>query len=229
MDPVASGTPPFAVLWDMDGVIVDSGPYHFRAWQEAFDREGVAFDHEDFRRTFGQRNDAIIADVIGPDLADEWVDEIAQAKEECYRALIAEEGIEPLPGAMAWIRRLHDWGIPQAVVSSAPMENITTILEVLEAEDMFQTLVSGEQVDQGKPDPASFLLASERLDVPPSRCVVVEDAPAGVEAARRAGMPCLALTTTHPADKLSLADQVADSLANLPPDTFARLATQAGR
>ncbi len=215
--------PPFAVLWDMDGVLVDSAPYHYRAWKDTFAEEGLALDEATFRRTFGQRNDAIIADVLGPDLSPERVAAIGAAKERRYRALIAREGLTPLPGALEWLHLLHRQGIPQAVVSSAPRENIEAVLKALGASGLFQALVSGEEVERGKPDPASFLLAAQRLGMPPKRCVVVEDAPAGIEAAHRAGMVCLAVATTHPHKRLAAADRVVESLADLPEDAFSRL------
>jgi len=189
--------------------------------------EGVPFDEHTFRRTFGQRNDTIIADVMGPKVAKQRIAAIAAAKERRYRTLIAQEGIEALPGALEWIRRLHAREIPQAVVSSAPPENIHTILEALAAGAFFQKLVSGEEVRRGKPDPESFLLAAQRLGVPPARCVVVEDAPAGLEAARRAGMAGIGLTTTHPAEELAAVGagsamplRIFDSLAGLPEGVF---------
>lgn len=216
-------TSPFAVLWDMDGVLVDSAPYHYRAWKDTFAEEGLSLDEATFRRTFGQRNDAIIADVLGPDLSPERVAAIGAAKERRYRVLIAREGLTPLPGALEWLHRLHRQGIPQAVVSSAPRQNIEAVLKALGASGLFQALISGEEVERGKPDPASFLLAAQQLGMPPERCVVVEDAPAGIEAAHRAGMVCLAVATTHPHEHLAAADRVVESLAGLPEDTFLRL------
>lgn len=208
-----------AVLWDMDGVLVDSAPYHFRAWRETLAVEGVELDETSFRRTFGQRNDAIVADLLGPGVSPERVRAIGAAKEERYRALVLREGIAPLPGVMTWLRRLRERGISQAVVSSAPLANITTVLAAIAAADLFQAIVCGDDVARGKPDPESFLLAARRLGVPPERCLVVEDAPAGVEAAHRAGMLCLALTTSHPREELQ-ADLVLDSLAGLEETTF---------
>jgi beta-phosphoglucomutase family hydrolase len=215
--------PPFAVVWDMDGVLVDSAPYHFRAWQEVFAAEGISFDQEAFRRTFGQRNDTIIADVLGPDIPPARVAAIGAAKEARYRSLIAREGISPLPGASDWIRRLHERGIPQAIASSAPRANIEAVLKALAWETFFEAIVSAEDVAQGKPDPASFLIAAQRLGMPPDRCIVIEDAPAGIEAARRAGMRCIALSTSHPPHALSGADRVIPTLEILPPDALDRL------
>jgi HAD superfamily hydrolase (TIGR01509 family) len=122
----------------------------------------------------------------------------------------------------AWLQRLHAQDIPQAIVSSAPRDNITVVLAALGASDLFQALISGDDVAQGKPDPASFLLAARQLGMPPTACVVIEDAPAGVEAARRAGMACLAVTTSHAREHLD-ADLVVDALVDLPVDTLEQL------
>jgi beta-phosphoglucomutase len=208
----------------MDGVLVDSASYHNQAWQATFAGEGIPFDSEDMRRTFGWRNDSIIADIAGPGLPPERVEAIATAKEQRFREIVQREGIATLPGVREWLRGLHDRGIPQAVVSSAPRENITVVLQAAGVAGFFQALISGDEVVRGKPDPQTYLLAAQRLGVPPSACVVVEDAPAGVEAARRAGMACLAVTTSHPRERLAAADRTVDSLAGLPEDTFARLA-----
>jgi beta-phosphoglucomutase family hydrolase len=215
--------PEFAVLWDMDGTMIDSAPYHDRAWRATLAEAGVDFTAEDLRRTFGWRNDSIIAAIAGPDLPPERVAAIATAKEERYRELVRQEGMVLLPGVGEWLERLHARGIPQAIASSAPPENIVTVLAVIEIAGFFQAVLSGDDVAQGKPDPALFLLAASRLGRSPATCVVVEDAPAGVEAARRAGMVCLAVTNSHPRERLAAATLVVDSLAGLPEDTFARL------
>jgi beta-phosphoglucomutase family hydrolase len=214
---------PFAVLWDMDGVIVDSGPYHFQAWKLTFKECGITFDETDFQRTFGRRNDSIILDMMGPGVSPEQAEAIADTKEQRYRALVKQKSINALPGALEWIRALHEQNVPQAIVSSAPPENITTILMVLEATDLFQVLISGEKVERGKPDPESFLLAAAKLGLSAKQCIVIEDAPAGIEAARRAGMRCLAVTTSHPAEHLADADRIVGSLDQLPIDIFEQL------
>ncbi len=227
----ASEAPSFAVLWDMDGVIVDSAPYHQQAWQQIWWEQGIPFSAADFRRTFGQRNDTIIFDVLGPEVPAERMAAIAEAKEVRYRALLVEGGIEPLPGATEWLRRLHARRICQAIVSSAPPENIRAVLQALGADGLFQVTISGEQVRRGKPDPESFLLAARQLGIPPARCVVVEDAPAGLQAAQRAGMAALMVTTSHSAQELASwvnvearrPVQIVPSLVDLPEDTFDRL------
>ena len=213
-------TEPRGVLWDMDGTLLDSAEYHWLSWQETLGREGHDLTRERFLTTFGRRNDAVLRDLLGEDLADKEIVRIAAVKEERYRALVRSGGVEPLPGVRAWLARLHDAGWRQAVASSAPRLNIVTILEALDLTDTFGAVAGEEDVAQGKPDPQIFLVAAAKLDVPPARCIVVEDAPAGVEAARRAGMRCVGVGERY--DTLH-ADVVVRSLAELPDDAFDRL------
>jgi beta-phosphoglucomutase len=212
-------TSPRAVLWDLDGTLVDSEQYHWLAWRDTMAAEGVPLTHAQFLATFGLRNDAIIPQWI-PGASIERVERIANAKEQLYRRLVREGGLAPLPGAAEWTQRLANEGWRQAIASSAPRENIDAVLAVIGLASVFQALVSAEDVTLGKPDPQVFLTAAARLDSVPARSIVVEDAPAGVEAARRAGMPSIGVSrhgTPLPAD-LAVA-----SLAELPPDAFSRL------
>jgi beta-phosphoglucomutase len=212
-------TSPRAVLWDLDGTLVDSEQYHWLAWRDTMAAQGVPLTHAQFLATFGLRNDAIIPQWI-PGASIERIQRIANAKEQLYRRLVREGGLAPLPGAAEWTQRLANEGWRQAIASSAPRENIDAVLAVIGLASVFQALVSAEDVTLGKPDPQVFLTAAERLDSAPARSIVVEDAPAGVEAAHRAGMPSIGISrhgTPLPAD-LAVA-----SLADLPPDAFSRL------
>ncbi|WP_052343876.1 HAD family hydrolase [Kallotenue papyrolyticum] len=222
----SSDSLPRAVLWDMDGTLLDSAEYHWLSWREALAAEGYALTREQFARTFGQRNDTILRTLFGPELSDAAIQRIGDAKEQRYRELIRERGIDLLPGARDWLARLHAAGWRQAIASSAPRLNIEAILDVLAIRPFFDALVSAEDVQRGKPDPQVFLVAAARLDVPPERCVVVEDAAAGVEAARRAGMRVIAVGTAHPPHS---ADLVTPSLDRLPEDAFERLIPAAAR
>ena len=208
-----------AVLWDLDGTLIDSEQYHWLAWRDAMAAEGVPLTHAEFLKTFGLRNDAIIPQWI-PGASTEQIERIAGAKEQLYRQLVREGGLVPLPGAAEWTERLASGGWRQAIASSAPRENIDVVLAVIGRGVVFQTIVSAEDVTRGKPDPQVFLTAAARLGSAPGRSIVVEDAPAGIEAARRAGMPSIGVSRTGtplPAD-LAVA-----SLADLPPDAFSRL------
>lgn len=216
----APANPPRAVLWDMDGVLVDSADYHYAAWREALSRERYDISYDEFRATFGQRNDTILRGIFGPDLPDAEVDRIASLKEALYRQLVRERGIAPLPGVLRWLQALRATSWRQAIASAAPRANIDAILAALGVGHYFDAITSGEDVTRGKPDPQVYLISAERVGAPPAHCVVVEDAPAGLEGARRAGMRCIGVTSTH--DHLD-ADVVIASLDELDANTFNRL------
>ena len=211
-----------AVIWDMDGVIADSGPYHLAAWQEIFGERGVKFTAVDFNHCFGLRNDDIIRNTLGKDISQAEVDAIAREKEITFRRLAGDK-IKPLPGALELLRLLKDNGFSMAIASSTPAENIELVTGTLGIAGFFQALVTGHDVTEGKPSPRVFLLAAQRLGVEPANCLVIEDAVAGVTAARRAGMACLAVTNTHPGQKLSQADLVVDSLEKVTLDDIKKL------
>jgi HAD superfamily hydrolase (TIGR01509 family) len=208
-----------SVLWDLDGTLIDSEQYHWLAWRDTMAAEGVALTHERFLETFGLRNDAIIPQWI-PNATADRIDQIASAKEQLYRRLVHEGGLDPLPGARHWTERLAREGWLQAIASSAPRENIDAVLAVIGLADCFQAVVSAEDVTLGKPDPQVFLTAAARLGSAPARSIVVEDAPAGVEAARRAGMPSIGVRRNGSPLPANLA---VSSLADLPPQAFLRL------
>jgi len=208
-----------AVLWDMDGTLVDSEEFHWLSWRDTMAAEGLPITRDQFLVTFGQRNDSILPHWLGAGATPDRIQLIGDAKEALYRKLVRESGLAPLPGAAEWVRRLHQEKWRQAVASSAPRANLDVVLEVIGLAGCFQAVASAEDVTAGKPDPQVFLTAASRLQIPPGQCVVVEDAAAGVEAARRAGMRSIGVSR-----KGSLAADVAvSSLADLPPDIFAKL------
>jgi beta-phosphoglucomutase family hydrolase len=212
---VIMGTNRFeAVLWDMDGVIADTGPYHLMAWQEVFQKRGLNYSDDDFKRNFGKRNDKIVQIVTGGSLSSTEVDAIVVEKETTFRQNIAAN-LESLPGAVELIRELKGYGIKTALASSAPIENVQLVIQGLRLEDCFDAVVWGREVTEGKPSPQGFLLAAKRLGVEPKSCVVIEDSVAGVTAAKRAGMKCLAVTNTHPGEKLTEADLVVATLETI--------------
>lgn len=208
-----------AILWDLDGTLADSRVYHWQAWRDTMAGAGVTITDAQFAKSFGQRNDAILTAWLGEAATPDRIREIGDAKEALYRTLMARGGIEPLPGASEWVRRLHDEGWRQAIASSAPRENVELMVRMLGIQDLIDATVSAEDVRAGKPDPEVFLTAASRLGVEPDACVVVEDAAAGVEAARRGGMRSIGVG----AQSLRAADITARSLADLPPDAFDRL------
>jgi len=220
---MASSSSPRAVLWDLDGTLIDSAEHHWVAWKEVMAQEKHPVTPEDFASSFGHRNDTILRGLFGPDLSGAEVERIAGAKEALYRRLVRERGLVTLPGAMHWLERLRGEGWRQAVASSAPTPNIEAAMQALGIARLFEALVSADEVGVGKPDPAVFLAAADRVGVPPSRCVVVEDAPAGLLGARRAGMRSIGVLSSH--HQKLVADVVVPSLEALPESAFDELLT----
>ena len=202
----------------MDGTLVDSRAMHWRSWQEALAAAGVAVTEAQFLATFGQRNDRILERWLGERATPARIREVGDAKEVAYRRMVAEEGLAPLPGAADWVRRLDAAGWRQAIASSAPRLNVEVVLRVIGLERLFGAVVAAEDVRHGKPDPEVFLTAAERLGVPPGRCVVVEDAEHGIEAARRGGMRAIGVGGVQ-------GEVTVPSLEDLPPDAFEILVT----
>ncbi len=180
-----------AVIWDLDGVIIDSGEDHRKAWQRLAKETGVTFSNSQFWSTFGRRNADIIPLVWG-DIPLELIQELADRKEIYYREYVRKNTMA-LPGAVELLGALHEAGYRQALASSAPMANIEVVKEVLRLERFLEALVSGESVPHGKPAPDVFLKAAEALGVEPGYCLVIEDAVHGVEAAHAGGMRCIAV------------------------------------
>jgi beta-phosphoglucomutase family hydrolase len=200
-----------AVLWDMDGVIADTAEYHYGAWRDVFKERGVEFSKEDFMPHFGQRHDTIIEFGLGDKLTPEEVKAITEKKQALYRQRVSQN-IVPLPGAIELIRSLNEHNIKTAVASSAVPKNIDVILQGLGITNSFQAIAFGTEVAEGKPSPQIFELAAKKLGVKPANCVVIEDAIAGVAAAKSAGMKCIAVTNSHPRTDLKNADLIVDTL-----------------
>jgi beta-phosphoglucomutase len=208
-----------AVLWDVDGTLIDSREYHWLSWHGALAAESFALTREQFERTFGRRNEEILGAYF-PHYDAEEIARVGDAKETAYRDLIRARGVELLPGVRGWLERLRDAGWRQALASSAPRLNLDAIVSALGLGDFFSAVASAEDVTEGKPDPQVFLAAASKLGVAPASCVVVEDAPAGTEAARRAGMRSVGVLSSHAG---LTADIVVRTLEELPVDAFDRL------
>jgi len=212
---------PRGVLWDLDGTLIDSAAQHYAAWRDTLAERGREHPREEFARFFGRRNDVILGEMFGDELSSEEATRIAEDKEERYRRLVRTGGLDPLPGVMDWLSRLKEQGFRQALATMAPAANVEVVVEVLGLHSLLDATAAAEDVADGKPAPDIFLEAARRIGVLPRRCVVVEDAPAGLEGARRAGMRSVGVLSDHH-PRLE-ADAVVASLDALPPDTFRRL------
>jgi beta-phosphoglucomutase len=204
------------VIWDVDGVIIDSAAQHLRAWRQLAEENGLPFTDEAFWATFGMRNADIIPRMFGIEGPPERMAALGDRKEALYREFLAREAAA-LPGAKELMATLHAAGYRQALGSSAPPANIETIVQLLGLGGWLEATVSGEEVARGKPAPDIFLRAAERLGIAPARCLVIEDAPAGVAAAHAGGMRCIAVRRAGVPDApgLEAADLVADSLRDV--------------
>jgi beta-phosphoglucomutase len=202
-----------AVIWDLDGVIIDSADEHRRAWQRLAHEEGRVMTDADFWATFGKRNDDIFAS-LWSNLPPEQVKALSDRKEMYFRELIRESAA-PLPGAIELMRGLHDSGFAQALASSTPVENIQLISDVLGLKRYLSILVSGETVARGKPAPDIFLKAATELHKDPTVCLVIEDAVAGVEAAHAAGMRCIAVAGNRDLPGLHKAELMVKDLTEI--------------
>ena len=199
---------PFAVLWDLDGTLVDTGDFHYQSWALALPEFGIPFPADKFQRTFGMNNAGVLEVFLGRPPEPELVATVAEHKEQIFRGLLRGK-VQALPGVLDWLARLRTWGARQAVASSASPTNIDFMLGELGIAPYFDAIASGSRLPS-KPDPAVFLLAAELVGVSPAACVVMEDAVAGVLAARRAGMRCIAVASTNPAEALREADLVVE-------------------
>ncbi len=189
-------------IFDMDGVLVDNAPFHIQAWQQLGRELGEELRAQDIRTVFGHRNREMLAALIGRPFSEEELDRLTAHKEEIYRSII-EPVLAPTPGLVEFLDQLVKLGLRTAVATSGPMENVSLVLEKLNLSPYFEAIATGGEVAQAKPAPDVFLLAAERLNLLPQECVVFEDSTAGIEAARRAGCACIALSTTHPIEELA--------------------------
>ena len=205
------------LIFDVDGVLVDSYWAHFKSWQVAAAEFGFTITEEQFRQNFGRKSHETIAERWGDQLTSEQISQFEQRKEAAYRDVI-RDSFPAMDGAQALIDAWHAAGHLLAVASSGPPENVAIVLDQLARHDRFQAVITGNDVTRGKPDPQVFLLAAEGLELPANRCAVVEDSPAGIAAAKAGKMQAIGLVSTgHTWDSLSRADHRVGSLCDLTP------------
>lgn len=214
-----------AIIFDVDGVLVNSYDAHFQSWLALAKETGIDFTREQFAETFGRTSRDIIRHFWG-DVTDAEVAEMDERKESLYRDIVRAD-FPAMPGADELLAALQDAGFSIAVGSSGPPENIALVLDSLEFGSLVDVRVTGMDVTKGKPDPQVFLLAAARLGREPSQCLVVEDAPAGIEAAHRADMACIGLCSTGwRREDLVAADVVIDHLREITPTRAIELIEQ---
>ena len=186
---------PLALIFDMDGVLVHSMPLHTLAWERYLAKLGISVENLE-QRMHGKRNSELVRDMIGGELTDDVVFQHGAEKERLFRELLINDGLSQYE-----IRGLHEFlarhgDLPKAVASNAELQNIDFVLDRYGLRSFFPITVNGMQVKRPKPFPDVFLEAARRLDAEPAHCIVFEDSPTGVEAARAAGMRVVGVETT---------------------------------
>ena len=211
----------YGVLWDLDGVLIESSQQHLDSWISVLPRFGLKMSRELHEQTFGMNNREILTIMLGEPPEADLLRRISSAKESAFREII-KGTVEPLVGAVELLEKLYSVKVRQAIASSAPEENIHVVVEELKIGGYFQALVSGHDLP-AKPNPAVYLEAARQIELGPEACVVVEDAVVGVRGAKKAGMRAVGVTTTHAAEALRDADLVVVSLLDLSVDEIVHL------
>lgn len=210
------------VIFDLDGVLIDTGQFHRQSWYDLAREEDFEMSDELFYSTFGMQNYQIIPKLVRRDLTAEDIERMSEWKERRYRELISGK-LTLQEGARGLIDELKSNGFLLAIGTSAPQANLVFMLEHTGVDDCFDAYVTGEEVSNSKPAPDTFLKAAEKLSLAPGCCLVVEDAVQGVQAGKKAGMRVVAVCTTRQREDLEEADLIVDSLGELKADDFLKL------
>ncbi|MHC4413055.1 MAG: HAD family hydrolase [Planctomycetota bacterium] len=213
---------PEGVIFDLDGVLVDTGPFHKQSWYDLAQKEDFQINDENFRSTFGMQNYEILPIFTGRDLPQKEIERLSDWKEQRYRELVSGN-LRLLEGVEYLIKDLKNKGFLLAVGTSAPKENLTLIMDQLSLHDCFDAYVTCEDVTKSKPAPDTFIKSAQKLSLHPQHCIVVEDSVHGVQAAKAAGMKVVAVTNTRTRLNLAKADIIVDSLGQLQVDDFIEL------
>jgi beta-phosphoglucomutase len=191
------------LLFDLDGTLIDSDPLHYRGWRDTLASYGIELSEADFRaRISGRLNPEIVRDFL-PELLEDEGRQVSEEKEAGFRALA--RGLDPTPGLHALLALADANGMKRAVVTNAPRANVEFVLAELGVARLFHSIVLGEEAGRGKPDPAPYRLALERLGLAPEEALAFEDSPAGIASARGAGIRVVAIAAAHAPENLQRA------------------------
>lgn len=215
-----------AVVFDCDGVLVDTEPLHYRAFQAVLEPLGLGHDYRTYLEKYigFDDRDAFLEAFRegGRELDGETLESLLKDKERALRTIIADGGLRSFPGVVETVRALARLGIPLAVASGALRDEVFLFLRALGIEDCFSVVVAADDVERSKPDPETYSKTLERLGAvysprifDPSRCVAVEDTPAGIESAKKAGLRVIAVTNSFPREKLANADLVVEDVGKI--------------
>jgi HAD superfamily hydrolase (TIGR01509 family) len=217
---------PAAAIFDMDGVLVDSNPFHLKKWADMLSFHHIPFNEPDLPKLIlGQRNDTALRYFFGPGLDKKECRRLEEELEETFRKAFRAHA-RPLPGLERLIIACRDAGIPMAVASSAMLKNVDFVVDALGFRDYFDYVVSGDDVAFPKPDPEIYLKAAHHLGQKPEDCVAFEDSFVGIESAKRAGLKCVAIGSSFSVEELqqqSQADLAVGGFGELDVEALRRL------
>lgn len=195
-----------AIIFDMDGVIVDNHQYHLKSWLSFFEKYGISMTEQEYKEQInGRVLDDILPKMLGKSLSSDQISEYGEEKESLYRELYLKD-IRPTPGLKHFLEELEQHRISKAVATSAPPVNVKFTMEYTELAPYFPVIIDDTMVTKGKPNPEVYLTAAQKLNTPPSQCVVFEDALLGIQAGKNAGMKVVGVATTHTRRELEAAD-----------------------
>jgi beta-phosphoglucomutase family hydrolase len=193
---------PAAVIFDMDGVLVDTNPFHIQKWEALLAEHGIAFDRKVLpKQVLGPGNDLTLRHFFGERITADDRQRLSEELEARFRRAFAPHAT-PFPGVAKLISECHDHGVLVALASAAMSKNVTFILDALKLRPYFQVIMTSDEISQSKPHPEIFAKTAHKLGLPPADCAVIEDSFVGIEAAKRAGMKCVAIASTFPASEL---------------------------
>ena len=214
---------PSALIFDMDGVLVDSNPFHVQKWIEFLHERGIPYNAENLpKQILGSRNDTAFRRFFGRDLAEGEIEKLSEDLEARFRAAFRPHA-QPLLGLKTLMDECRAEGIPLAVASSAMTKNVDFVVDTLKLRSYFASIVTGDDVSRPKPDPEIYIQAAERLTLAPAKCVAFEDSFVGIESAKRASMKCVAIASTFPAEELRSQTQADLVVKNFEELSLARL------
>lgn len=200
---------PKAIIFDLNGTMINDMEYHIRAWTEILNDEMKAgMTHEQIKSQMYGKNSELFIRVFGEGkMTKEEMDNWSMEKEKRYQKAYKPH-VQLIKGLEPFLKRAHEKNIPMAIGSAAIPFNINFILDLLDIRKYFSAVVSADDVEISKPHPETFLKAARLLNMDPADCVVFEDAPKGVEAAKNAGIPCVVLTTLHTREEFPASDHI---------------------
>ncbi len=211
-----------AVLFDMDGVIAHTNPFHQEAIRRFCEKYGFHLSEEEMKqRIYGRTNKDWITALFGS-LSAEDLQRLADEKEALFRDLYSAH-VQPVSGLLQFMQELERHQITCALTTSAPPANVDFLMAHIPIKPYFSITLDERAVTQGKPHPEIYLKAAQTLQLPNTRCVVIEDSLSGIAAARAAGSPVVGITTTHAADELAHADYIIRDFCDLSVDVLRRL------